>query len=198
MNDSTQAVDLDVASGSKRQEKTKRSFINGLGERSARAKLDSLRGQVVFVESGDTLEFAWDDLTAEVQRAAGLFGIMVSVTNTVGRKDMTPQEMVSAAEDRLATILEGEWSAERQSGPRTSDLLEATSRAHQEQGKEFSEEKRAEIQAKLADEKEGTAYRNFLLSKTAIKAHFEAIKAERAAQRAAKAKAEVTSDDLDI
>lgn len=195
MNDTT----LESGSTRTRAEKTKRFFLNADGEPSPRTRLDSVAGRVHFVGSDETLEFRWDDLTAEVQRAAGLFGIMTSVTNTVGRAGMTDEEMYQAASDRLATILDGEWSAERQVGPRTSDLIEAAARAFAERGMAFPAEKREEIRQKLADETTGAEYRATLLSKTSIKAHFEAIKAERAAERAAKAKAAVeTSDDLDL
>jgi hypothetical protein len=188
----------ETVSGRTRAEKTKRFFLDASGETSPRARLDSVAGRVTFVASGEILDFNWDDLTPEVQRAAGLFGIMTSVTNTVGRAGMTDEDMFTAASDRLGTILDGEWSAERQSGPRTSDLIEAAGRAFAERGMTFSDEKAAEIREKLADEKTGAEYRAQMLSKTAIKAHFEAIKAERAAQRAAKAKTAVTDDDLDI
>ena len=191
-------VDGEVTSTRTRAEKTKRFFLNAEGETSPRARLDSIGGRIVFLPSNEELEFMWADLTPEVQRAAGLFGIMTSTTNTVGRAGMTDDEMFQAASDRLGTILDGEWSAERQSGPRTSDLIEAAGRAFAERGLEFSEAKANEIREKLADEKTGAEYRAQMLSKTAIKAHFEAIKAERAAQRAAKAKTAVTDDDLDI
>jgi len=104
MND----VTLDAPSASKRQEKTKRTFRDETGEVSARARTDSISGHIEFVSTGETLDFAWDDLSPEVQRAAGLFGIMTSVTNTVGRKDMTDEEMIEAAEARLETIKRGE------------------------------------------------------------------------------------------
>jgi hypothetical protein len=187
-----------VTSTRTRAEKTKRSFFNAAGETSPRARLDSIGGKIIFLPSGEELDFNWDDLTPEVQRAAGLFGIMTSTTNTVGRAGMTDDEMFQAASDRLGTILDGEWSAERQSGPRTSDLIEAAERAYTERGMTLSEEKIAEFKAKLSDEKTGPEFRAEMLSKTLIKAHFEAIKAERAAARAAKAKTAVTDDDLDI
>lgn len=195
MNDSVET------SGRTRQEKTKRVFINDEGESTPRAHLNSVSGQVTFVGSGEVLAFSWDDFTPEVQRAAGLFGIMTSVTNTVGRAGMSEADMVQAATDRLGTLLDGEWSSDTRSGPRTSDLIEAVRRAYAERNMELSEEKEAKIKAKLSDEKTGSDYRNDLLGRTLIRAHFEAIKAERAQARAAKAQEEARSgnaDDLDI
>ncbi|MBK8123865.1 MAG: hypothetical protein IPK54_10010 [Dokdonella sp.] len=43
-------------------------------------------------------------LSAEVQRAVALYGIMTSVTNTVGAKGLSVQEMVDNAEARLEVI----------------------------------------------------------------------------------------------
>lgn len=198
------ASDTPIASeGRTRQEKTKRLFITADGEATPRTGLESVAGKIIFVETGEELEFKWDDLTPEIQRAAGLFGIMTSVTNTVGRAGMSAAEMVEAAETRLEYIQGGQWSADRQSGPRTSDFIEAAARWYAEKGKPFDEDMRARMQAKLADEEAGAEYKADLLSRPSFKALFEAIKAERAAARAEKAKAaaasaEVESDDLDL
>lgn len=171
----------------KRAEKTKRLFLNEAGEAFPRANLESVAGKVIFVGTGEELTFRFEDLSPEIARAAALFGIMTSVTNTVGRADMSEDEMIEAAAARLSSILEdGRWSAERQSGPRTSDLLEAASRWYAERGKQFTEEMRQQMQAKLADEETGTSYRANLMANVA--AHFHAIKAERAQARAEKAK----------
>ena len=186
-------MSTDVTATRTRAEKTKRFFLDESGEASPRAGLTSTAGRIVFVETGDTLEFAYEELTPEIRRAAALFGIMTSVTNTVGRADMTVDEMVDAATARLEAIVQdGRWSAERQSGPRTGDLVEAAARWYAERNKEFSAETRAAISQKLADENEGDAYRKKLLANESFAAHFAAIKAERAAERASKAKAKLS------
>lgn len=173
----------------KRAEKTVRSFLNADGESSPRARLDSVKGRVQFTGTSEVLDFNYDDLSPEVARAAALFGIMTSVTNTVGKAGMTTDEMVEAAQARLDTILEGSWSAERQSGPRTNDLLEAATRYYAALNRPFSDEDKTELGRRLADEDSGDGLKKKLLAVDAFKAHYEAIKAERAAQRAAKAKA---------
>ena len=183
MNDTTTA-----STSRTRQEKTKRLFIDSKGEAHPRAGLDSVAGQITFINSGEPpLEFRYADLSPEIQRAAALFGIMTSVTNTVGRADMSLDEMVEAATDRLRSIVEdGKWSAGPQSGPRTSDLIEAARRWYSERNREFTSDMEATMTAKLSDEVSGPEYRANLMKSVA--AHFAAIKAERAAERAAKAK----------
>lgn len=186
----------DVATGSaspsKRAEKTKRYFLDAEGEASPRASLKSVAGRIVFVgRESEPLEFSVDELTNDVKNAAALFGIMTSVTNTVGRADMTLDDMIEAAEARLKSIVEdGRWSAERESGPRTNDLIEAASRWYAEKGKTFSPEMVTKMQARLEAEPD---YRASLQRNVAV--HFAAIKAERAAERARKAQANATAQD---
>jgi hypothetical protein len=60
-----------VTSGRTRQEKTKRFFLDESGETSPRARLNSVAGKVVFLPSGEELQFNWNDLSPEIQRAAG-------------------------------------------------------------------------------------------------------------------------------
>lgn len=178
----------DVATGSastsKRAEKTKRYFLDSKGEASPRASLQSVAGKIVFVgRESEPLTFAISDLTEDVKNAAALFGIMTSVTNTVGRADMTLDDMIEAAEARLKSIVEdGRWSAERESGPRTNDLIEAARRWYDAKGVAFTPEKVAAMQTRLENDPD---YRVALQRNVAV--HFAAIKAERAAERARKA-----------
>lgn len=193
MND----VTTGAASTRTRAEKTKRLFLTASGEATPRAGLESVAGKIIFVGAEDSpLTFKYDDLSPEVARAAALFGIMTSVTNTVGRADMSLADMYEAAEARLAAIVdEGRWSAERESGPRTNDLIEAARRWYAERNKPFTDEMAAAMQAKLADEKSGPDYRTQLQRNVAV--HFAAIKAERAAERAAKAKERTPDSEVD-
>lgn len=182
MNDTAQA-----ASTRTRAEKTKRIFISADGTKTPRVGLESVGAELHFVGSDEVFTFNYDDLSPEIKRAAALFGIMTSVTNTVGRSDMGLDEMVEAVADRLASIVEeGKWSEGRTSGPRTSDLIEAAKRWYAEKRKTWTAEVEAAMQARLADEESGEEYRKTLQKHVAV--HFAAIKAERAAERAAKAK----------
>lgn len=191
---------IDVAaSESKRAEKTKRVFVNAAGEKSPRAKLDSVAGEVTLVSSGEQLHFALSDLKPEVINAAALFGIMTSITNAIGKAGMSDDEMWEAITARWETIEGGQWSGERTTGPKDSDILEAARRYQEESGRVFDEAAQAKMRAMLADEAGGADYRKRLLSAPRFKAHFEAIKAERAAQRAAKARANIgTAPDADL
>lgn len=186
------------ASTRKRAEKTKRTFIDSDGNETPRANLKSVGGRIEFVKTGHTIDFAYEDLTTEVARAAALFGIMTSVTNTVGRADMSEQDMIEAAEARLDTIVkDGMWSAERQSGPANSDLIEAYARRNAKMGIAFTDQNRADVAAKLADEETGAAARQKLLSYDSVRIEFEAIKAERAAARLAKLKEKAAGKPAD-
>lgn len=177
-----------ATSGRKRAEKTKRTFLQPDGSETPRASTSSIGGKVHFVGSGEELVFWLKDLKPEVVNAAALFGIMTSVTNTVGKADMGEDEMIEAARARLLTIQDGGWSAERQSGPHNSDLLEAVARRERDLGRDFGDDRRAAMTAKLNDEEGGAAYKAKLLAVDSVRAHFEAIKAERAQERARKAK----------
>lgn len=200
-NDGMEVADV-AATEKKRQEKTKRVFVNAAGEKTPRAKLDSVGVEITFVRTGEVLKFNFDDFTPEVQRAGALWGIMTAVTNTVGKAGLSDAEISEAANDRLATLLDGQWTAEAQSGPRDSDILLAAERFQRERNLEWNDTVRDTMRAKLADEATGGDYRKRLLSVPAFKAHFEAVKAERAQERAKKAAADATgsptSDILDL
>lgn len=174
----------------KRAEVTDRVFLNAEGKTSPRARLDSVAARVSFIGKNEVLEWRYEDLSPEVRRAAALFGIMVSVTNAVGNKNLTMDEKIEAAEDRLAVITGGNWSAERgEGGPRNGDFFLAADRWYTEAGKTFTEEMKTSMAAKLNDEETGTDYRKKLQSDRRFAAHLAAIKSERAAERAAKAAA---------
>lgn len=187
------------AEAGERERKTKRLFINAQGEKTPRAKADSIAGEVTLVGSGDTLRFEFSELTEGMARAAALWGIMTNITNTIGKKGLSTDEMWDAIESRWETIRGGNWTTDSKTGPRDSDVLLAAERYQKERGKEFGENEQAAMRAKLADEKDGGDYRKRLLSNPRFKAHFEAIKAERAAARAAKAQEAVSSSpDADL
>lgn len=203
-SDDLVTVDGAQASSRKRAEKTKRTFLDASGIETPRANLNSVAGRITFVESGETLDFSYDDLTPEVSRAAALFGIMTSVTNTVGRADMSAAEIYEAAENRLKTIVEdGLWTSDRQSGPASNIILEAIARRNGKKGLPFTDEDRARYHARLSDEKEGNEFKAKILAQPSVRVEYEAIKAERQAERlkrlqakAAAAESDAEPDDL--
>lgn len=191
-----------------RAEKTLRQFRNAAGEFSPRARLDSEEVHITFLTGepgksepvGDPLICKFAELSPEVARAAALYGIMTSVTNTIGAKGLTVDDMIEIASSRLETILGGSWSAERQVGARTSDFVEALQRVFTAAGKPLSEESLNAVKAKLASETDGPAYREKLNSDPKVVAAVAAIRSERAAARAADAQAKAAGTaggDLD-
>lgn len=178
-------IDNDAGTAtSKRAEKTIRVFSNSAGEKSSRAKLDSVRFDVTFVENGATVGLAFDELTPEVQRAAALYGIMTSVTNTVGAKGLSVAEMVDNAEARLEVIRGGLWSSESKVGARTSDYVEALIRVFTAKGRAPNEEQVASWKTRLASDE---AYRAAVEADVKVQAAVAAIRSERAQARLAEA-----------
>lgn len=179
---------------SKRAEKTKRLFLDESGEATPRASTKSVAGRVVFVDSNATLEFDIRELEKAhpgVVRAAALFGIMTSVTNTVGKKGMTADEMFEAAKDRLGVIMEdGEWASAREGGPRSNDLILAAVRMYADTGKVLTEELQGKMRAMLQDENTGATYRETLNANKQLMAALATIRAERATELAKKRAAE--------
>lgn len=190
-----EAATSEVVSRGKRAEKTKRLFLNAAGDASPRARLDSVAGKVVFVETNEALDFNWNDLSPEVQRAAGLYGIMTSVTNTVGRADMSIDDMIEAATDRLSIILDGNWSAEAKSGPGNNDLLLALQRTVEGMGKTWDP---APYLAKLADENVAEEFKKKWQATPQVKAHLDAIKSERALARLKKSQEAAAASGADV
>lgn len=103
------------------------------------------------------------------------------------------------AEDRLAAILErlseNEWIKARESaGPRTSILAEAVKSALMANGETVDDNRFASIAEKLKDK----ATREGTIANPVIAAEYERIKAERAAQRAEKAKEAAAGQSADL
>jgi hypothetical protein len=172
-----------------RERTTKRSFYNAKNEESARALPDTAGAKVLFVENDFLLEMpfseipGFDDIPEGVLRQGFAFGVMTSATNTVGSSKLTLDEKIEACEARWDSIKNGAWSAERESGPRTNDLLEAASRVQAASGKPWDDARKAAFASKLANE-EGFA--KTVESNTSIKAQLDTIKLERAQRRAEK------------
>lgn len=116
-------------------------------------------------------------------RMAAAFGLNTTIGNNAGGLD-DEAEILEALEGRLADLQAGNWAAERQGGPRGSDIVEAVARVYRDAGAEYPESARQELSRKLyAEEIKPAAVLN---SDPRIRAAFEAIKAERHAARMAK------------
>lgn len=177
----------DVAEKGTRVTKCERVFVDADGKEAARSHPTVVAVRLRFTETGDVLDMPLADLNPGIINAAAAFGLNTSVGNTFGAIS-DPGEAFEAAETRWNSLREGHWSAERQSGPRTSDILEAVARYRKENGSDVSDAWREGFKAKLAD---GQLDTKKLLEQPVLKAHYLAIKRERAEERATKAAAAV-------
>lgn len=172
-----------VAEG--RDRKSRRFFTAEGKEPTSRATPEST-GFVIQVLDGEKVLKSFthelSDFPEGVRNAAALFGFITSITNTFGSAKISPDEACELVEARLETLLEGEWSSERTTGPRSSDILEAYVAYRAANGRETTEAKRQQF---LADIKSKTiVVKDLLEEEPALKAELDAIKAKRAAERA--------------
>lgn len=123
-----------------------------------------------------------EELTPEMLMAAAAFGLNTSVGNTFGAIQ-DPSEAYQAACDRWDTLKDGEWSAERTTGPRVGDLVEALCRYLVQTGHTVDDAARANFKLKCGDEAKRKAWE----SDPRIIQHLTALKLERAEANARKA-----------
>lgn len=191
----------EVESTRTRAEVTKRSFLNDGGEYTGRATTKVKGFKIELVGTDQTFEHALADFDSGVLAAAAAFGLVTSITNTVGGKSLSAEERAELIADRIETLLEGEWSAERQSGPRSSQLLEALIRVRTDAGKDSPQEWRDRMAVTLRDnpEKAKEYMANPLvaaaLADIKAKAALERAKALAAKSKAAPAEASDFMDD---
>lgn len=175
-------------------EKVERQFYDQAGEVTSRVGPESVGVKLLFLENGQTLDMSFESLKPEIARAAALFGVMTSVTNTFGGM-VDPGEMFEAAESRWETLVAGSWSSERQSGPRIGDLVEAVMRLRKEKGASATDSDREDVKARIIS---GELNAKGLLATPAVAAHFHAIKRERADARAQEAAAKAGEAQTDL
>lgn len=145
-----------------------------------------------FKESGHVLDMPLDDLSPEIVRMAAAFGLNTTVGNMAGgAADET--EAIDSCEDRWQDLLNGHWATERTGGPRGGDLLAAFERVYKAAGAEMPQAMKDDLLKSLAEK---TRKPKDLLKDPRVHAAYEAIKAERAAERRSKilAAAEAAKD----
>lgn len=183
-------VDIATTEATTRERTTKRIFVNAEGEESARALPDTVGGRVIFVETDYVVELdftsisGYNSIPNGVLRQGFAFGVMTSVTNTVGSSKLSIDEKIEACEARWEAISKGTWQSEREgSGPRSNDYLEAAKRVQASSGKPWDETRTPLFLSKVSEDE---GYTKTLLKNDAFRAHMDAIKLERAQARAAK------------
>lgn len=170
----------------KKAAKCDRIFLDQEGEPHSRAFTEVVAVKLLFhatpTSAERSLVMNLDDVPPGVMRAAAAFGINTSVGNTFGA-ERDPNEAYQLACDRWATLREGDWSADRQTGPRTSDLVEALCRYSATQGHTVDEAFRARLKQKCGDEAQRKAWE----SNAQVQVHLMALRKERAEENARKA-----------
>lgn len=187
-------ADVTDVKASTRDKVSKRSFVDKDGNWAGRVSVDTVGFKIdILSEDGEvahTIDKALGDFTEGVLNAAAAFGLVTAITNTFGGIKGPRQEVVDAAEERLAALLEGDWSTDRQSGPRTSHILDAAIAVAADAGKEVTEEWKEKFIARYKSDEE---FAKALNKDAVFQAKLTAIKAKAAQERATKA-AEAAKD----
>jgi hypothetical protein len=171
-----------------RREVSKRSFKTASGDYTARATTDSVGGRLEFIENGHVIEFNLKDFDQKLLNAAALWGIMTTLGNTFGGIKGPVEDAIEAAEERLSVFQDGDWNAERQSGPRTSHIVTAIRNLRAAAGQETTDEWIANWFKKL--EAADKTPSDVLKSDKALDAEVARLKAQAQAARADKKAAE--------
>lgn len=151
-------------------------------------------GTIKHLATGEVLSFDlanFDGTTANLSETARRL-LIHGWHQKVGDGIADTAKFANAAEefDAMAAIherlMEGTWTKDRESaGPRSNMVVEAVARAFAEAGREVD---KAALIAKYTGKDAGDA-RKFAMTNEAVKRHYLAIQAERAAAAAAKAPA---------
>lgn len=182
----------DTSSGRTREAVTKRSFKDADGNYTPRVHAGSVGFRIELLESGYVIEKDLKDYPEDMIKAAALWGLVTNITNTIGNlKDS--DEMAEAMESRSETIEGGEWTSGRESGPRTSDILEAYVAFRTKHGKDTSQERKDAFTNDIKNKV--VTVKDLLKAEPGLAAEYAAIKARRSVERSDKmaAKAKETS-----
>jgi hypothetical protein len=171
----------------KRQEKCIRTYLNEAGEDiGTRAKNEARAVRLQVPEAGYDETLRYEDMPEPVRAAAALYGAVNSITNTIGKAGISAQEIVDNLESRIEAIFtNGVWAEGAQTGPRTTDVLDAMCRLFTDRGGDVTEEWKAAKRQKLAEDK---AYADAMRAQPEIAVLIETIRMERQADRLKKAK----------
>lgn len=142
--------------------------------------------QLSFIGTGQTIKVALTDLNDAIMRRAALHGLAQKIGDAAaGKKGEEAYEACLTVYER---VMGGEWSkpSEKGEGTRPSMVLEAIVRAFTKSGKAFDlEALKAKYTGEGSEELRKTA-----LQVPQVKAEYDAIRAEAAAERAAKSAAQ--------
>lgn len=172
-----------------KQPVAKRMYGHKDGTEGRHAQPNTVGMRFEFV-GGKSLEIGLDDIHKDVRNACLWHGINQKVGDAFAGAKGDAGEAYESALSIVERLKEGTWVATREgAGPSTGLLVEAIVRAKIANGEKadaFTDERKAEIAGKLkgATPAETQTKRAGALANPAIKAAFEALKAERAAAKA--------------
>ena len=176
----------------KKNEIAKKSYVDNEGDEKRSAHVAATTIRFTFSD-GTVTDILPSDLPENIVSCATLHGLSQKLGDSYAGA-----ESVSDARESFDTMFErlqgGEWVAEKKAGgPRTSILVDAIAELLVEAGKPVDDEKRKAIAEKVKT-KEG---RDGAMANAAIAARYEKKRADRAAEKAAKAAADADGVTLD-
>lgn len=192
-----------MTAGGKKERVSKRVFIGAGGEEETRVMLDVTSMRLELLETGETLDMdlgelpGFNSLPKGTARAAAAWGIMTNVTNAFG--GASDSEMYELAERRWEAIRGGQWSVEREKGPRIEDFVQATGRFLRDRGTKVDDAVLASVRegvlAQIQKNKDYVAAQ--FKAYPELEAHVLSIKNERAEVRRKAILAKSTSTPAD-
>lgn len=173
----------DETSETKRNKVSAFTYANNAGEESKQVKEDSVSLRVAFT-NGEKRELSIDKLSTVILAQATLQGLSIKLQRSFAGDGGDVEKAVESFDTVLENLTNGIWATKAEGkGPRLSIIAEAVEAVLVEAGQEVDEARRASIIEKLKDE----ATREKTQKDPKVRAHYERIKAARAAERAAKA-----------
>ena len=159
------------------------TYVDNDGETSKQVKPESV-GLVAEFANGEKRRLMIDQLSTAILAQATLQGLSIKLQRSFASSGSDVAEAVDSFDTVYENLLSGIWATKAEGkGPRLSILAEAVEAVLVEAGQDVDESRREAIVEKLKDE----ATREKTQKDPKVKAHYERIKAARAAERAAKA-----------
>ncbi len=168
-------------------------YVGKDGKSYSRPPADVVKIVKHFKGSGHREELTLANLTNEMLLQCAAFGLHQVGQNAYGAAE-DEDEKIEKLGKRWENILAGSWASDRESGPRTSDLLNAFIRGYTAKNgsapsDDWVETKRTQLQ--------DPAVAKEVQKRPGVKAQLDAIKAERAAERAKNSLAAVDGEATD-
>ena len=171
----------------------KKVYVAKDGTETRSATPDAVELQFRF-ENGNTHKVALSDHNPEILSCLTFFGISEKYGNSYAGAKGDPAD----AEEKFLSMQEqlkgGTWVEKAEAGPRPSLIADAIIAALKSAGQTVDEKRAGAVREKVKDK----ATRDGALKDPVIKAEYEAIKAERAVERAKAAKALAKGETVSV